>query len=164
MLLLVPTIAQAHGHRWDVGGGPSSGDGSRLWGGRASIGLTSKKPANEDFSILLDLTNLKDREEVAGVNQDTTLIALFVGGRYAIIPHRRYLVTVHGLLGFVDKHKAATGNTDLAFSTGAAFDLIFTGANNGWAARVQVDRTFLPEDTRKGYTQVSVGLVKRFDW
>lgn len=157
--LLFPSAAQAHGHRWDFSLAPSSADGSRLWGGRVSFGITNKVPANEDLSWLIDLTNLKDRDS----SQDITLMAYFGGLRYAVVPTSKHLLMLHGLVGAIDKHQGATGRTDFAMMLGAAYEWVPRGLEAGWALRVQADHSFVPEKSVKGYTQFSVGVVKRFD-
>ena len=160
LLLLVPATAQAHLHRWDISPMAATADGSRLWGGRVSIGVTNptrnlkrKRP----LSWLLDLTTLKDREP----SQDKTLIALLAGPRYSFGTDS-HVFMLHGLAGFVDKHEGATGRTDFATTAGAAYEWVVSDTH-GWGARVQVERSFIPKSGVKGYTQISLGAVKRFD-
>ena len=160
MLLLVPTTAQAHLHRWDISPAAATADGSRLWGGRVSIGLTNPAPrikTKRPFSWLIDVTNLKDREP----SQDKTLIALLGGPRYSIGTDHHVLM-LHGLAGFVDKHEGATGRTDFATTAGAAYEWVLSDTY-GWGARLQVEHSFIPKSGVKGYTQFSLGAVKRFD-
>ena len=161
MLLIVPTTAQAHLHVWDIAFAPAWADGSNLLGGRVSIGITNPRPRlmklKKPLSWLIDLTNLKDREP----SQDTTLLALLAGPRYSV-GSDRHILMLHGLAGFVDKHQGATGRTDFAMMAGAAYEWVLNDAH-GWGTRVQVEHSFIPTSGAKGYMQISIGAVKRFE-
>lgn len=158
MFLLVPVTAQAHLHVWDVAFAPAWAEGSSLWGGRVSIGLTNPVPRDRNLSWLIDLTNLKDRDST----QDITVLAILGGPRYTIgQDDGAHVVMFHGLLGAVDTHQGATGHTDFAMSAGAAWEWELSEAT-GWGTRLQVEHSFIPESGRKGHTQISFGAVKRF--
>jgi hypothetical protein len=163
MLLLVPTSAQAHLHRWDVAAGAASEDGSRLWGGRFSIGLTNRPdPLSKEYkrlSWLIDVTNLKDREPT----EDTTLLSYFVGPRYAIGGRDEQVLMLHGQVGIIDKHQGATGQTDLGFIAGAAYEFVWGDPRHGKALRIQAEHSFVPDENVKGHTRYSVAFVKRFE-
>lgn len=156
--LLFPSAAQAHGHVWDFAFGPAWAEGSSLWGGHVSIGLTNKVPANKNLSWLIDLTNLKDRES----SQDTTQLAYYVGPRYSV-GENHHTAMVHGQLGIVDKHQGATGTTQFAMKIGAAYEWVPKGNLGGLALRVQAEHSFVPDEDRKGYTQISASFVRRFN-
>jgi hypothetical protein len=160
MLLLVPATAHAHLHRWDVAAGPTYEKGSRLLGGRLSIGLTNRLKDDSDrkLSLLIDLTNLKDRED----SQDTTLLSYFAGPRYSF-GNDDHVVMLHGQLGIIDKHQGATGRTDLAFTAGVAYEFIWGGAPAGVALRLQVEHSFVPDKDVKGRNRYSAAVVKRFE-
>jgi hypothetical protein len=157
MSLLVPTAAQAHDHVWDFSFGPAAATGSRLWGGRFSIGLTNKVPANKDLSWLIDVTNVKGKDGT----DDIVQLSYLGGVRYAILGNRqtdKSVVLVHGLVGRFYKQTGATGVGEWSATVGGAFEQVLT---HGWAARVQVEHSFVKNV--KGYTQVSLGAVKRFN-
>jgi hypothetical protein len=158
MFLFVPATAHAHLHVWDVAFAPSWAEGSSLWGGRISIGLTNPVPPDRNLSWLIDVTNLKDRDS----HQDTTLLSYFGGLRYSVGRDADpYVFMMHGLIGAIDKHQGATGRTDFAMTAGAAFEWVLSD-RTGWGARVQVEHTFIPKSGPEGYRQVSFGAVKRF--
>lgn len=162
MLLLVPSPSQAHDHVWDVAFGPAAASGSRLYGGRFSVGLTNKVPANRDLSWLFDVTYVKGKNGT----DDITQRAYLVGGRYAVAGNRqtdRNVLMLHGLVGWVDKQKGPAGDGNFPVTLGAAYERMLSGGPAGWAARVQIDHTFLPKSGVKGFTQISAGIVHRFD-
>ena len=154
--LSLPSVAQAHGHRWDFSMAAATATGSRLWGGRVAVGVTSNKPANKDLSFLFDLTNLKGEHN----SEDVTHLSYLVGGRYAVLSNNKHLLMLHGIGGIVHKHQGATDRTDGAVTLGAAYEWVPRGAYAGWAARVQVEQSFLPSKSVKGYTQISIGAVQ----
>lgn len=160
VVLLFPSVAQAHGHRWDISFGPAMASGSRLWGGRFSIGLTDEIREKKNLSWLIDVTNVKGDDNT----QDITQLSYLGGVRYAVprISGDRFVVMLHGIGGTVYKQKGTTGDFKGALTAGAAVEWVPPGAH-GWAGRLQIEQSFLPSKSVKGYTQISLGAVKRFD-
>ena len=70
---------------------------------------------------------------------------------------------LHGIGGTVYKQKGATGDFNGALTAGAALEWVPRGPLSGWAARVTIEQSFLPSKSVKGYTQISLGAVKRFE-
>src|SRR5688572_7976171 len=161
--LLFPTVAQAHDHRWDFSLAAASATGSHLWGGRYSVGLTKKINEKKYFSVLFDVTNVKAHDDEH--DQDIIQNSYLGGGRFAIprISGDHFVVMLHGIGGGVYKQTGATGHLKLALMTGAAFEWVPGGDDSTWAARFQIEQSFLPYNDAKGYTQMSIGVVKRFN-
>jgi hypothetical protein len=135
-----------------------------LWGGHFVIGITNPKPGNKDLSWLIDATNVTGND---GTN-DITQLSYLGGLRYALLGNRtqdKNVILVHGLLGTVYKQAGATGDFEMAGKVGLAYERLLGGhAPAGWALRVQVERSFVTEGpVAKSYTQISAGVVKRFD-
>jgi hypothetical protein len=160
--LLFPTAAQAHDHRWDFSLAAASATGSRLWGGRYSVGLTKTIKEKKYFSVLFDVTNVKGHDDEH--DQDIIQNSYLGGGRVALprVSGEHFVVMLHGIAGGAYKQKGDTGDLNLALTAGAAVEWVPEGAK-GWAARVQIEQSFLPDKDVKGYTQFSFGVVKRFD-
>src|SRR5687767_1879411 len=93
--LLFPSAAQAHGHRWDISFGAASASGSRLWGGRFTVGLTDEVKQRKNLSWLIDVTNVKGDDDT----QDITQLSYLGGLRYAVpgISGDRFVVMLHGI-------------------------------------------------------------------
>jgi len=159
--LLFPSVAQAHDHRWDFSFAAATATGSRLWGGRYTVGLTKEIQRKRNLSWLFDVTNVKGEDNAEDIIQTSYL----GGARYAIprISGDHFVVMLHGIGGGVYKQKSATGDLNLALTAGAAFEWVPRGTPDGWAARVTIEQSFLPDKTVKGYTQFSFGVVKRFN-
>ncbi len=49
--VLFPSVAQAHGHRWDISFGAATATGSRLWGTRFSVGLTDEVQDKKEHEL-----------------------------------------------------------------------------------------------------------------
>lgn len=164
MFLLLPTTVQAHDHVWDFSFGPAAASGSRLWGGHFAIGLTNPVPANRDLSWLIDVTNVKGKDGANDITQNTYL----GGARYALLGNRtrdKNILMLHGLIGTVYKQNGADGDFEFATKIGAAYERLLVGPPPaGWALRVQLERSFVTDGpVAKEYTQIAVGIVKRFD-
>jgi hypothetical protein len=163
--LLFPSAAQAHGHVWDFSFAPATATGSRLWGGRASIGLTSPRaprPTLKRWSFLIDLTNLKGEHN----SEEVTALSYLAGPRLVVLSNDQHVLMLHGIAGIANKHQGATDRTDAAVTLGAAYEWVpkaTAKSHAGWAARIQVEQAFLPSKSATGYTQISVGAVKRFE-
>ncbi len=159
--VLFPSVAQAHDHRWDFSFSAATATGSRLWGGRYTVGLTKEIQRKRNLSWLLDVTNVHGDDDT----QDITQLAYLGGARYAIprISGEHFVVMLHGMSGMVYKQKGAIGDANLAVTTGAAIEWVPGGNAAGWAARVQIEQSFLPDKDVKGFTQISFGVVKRFN-
>lgn len=158
--LVLPATADAHLHVWDFGFSGAEASGSSLKGTRLTIGITQQiGSTNKDFSWLGDITNLKGHDDAT--NEDITQISYLGGGRYTIprLRHKYFALTVHGIGGFVYRQRAADGQRNWAFNSGAAVEL---GDAKGWAGRIQLDYSFL-EGNAKGFRQISGGVVKRFE-
>jgi hypothetical protein len=163
--LLFPSVAHAHDHRWDFSFAAATASGSRLWGGRYSVGLTKEIRQKRNLSVLLDVTNVKGNDKTQDKTRDITQLSYLGGLRYAVprISGDHFAVMLHGLGGGVYKQKGATGDLNLALTTGAALEWVPRGTPDGWAARLQIEQSFLPDETAKGFTQISIGVVKRFN-
>ena len=157
--LLVPTIAQAHDHRWDFAMAAAKATGSSLWGGRFSLGLTNKVPTNRDLSWLIDVTNVKGDDNTQDIIQNSYL----VGVRYALpgISNDYVAVMLHGIGGGVYKQTGTDGNLRGALAAGVAVEWVPRGTPDGWAVRGQIERSFVKDASN--YTQFSFGAVKRFN-
>jgi len=109
----------------------------------------------------LDVTNVKGDDGT----QDITQLSYLGGVRYAIprVSGDHFVVMLHGIGGGVYKQTGATGHLRLALTTGAAFEWVPGGDDSTWAARFQIEQSFLPFNEAKGYTQMSIGVVKRFN-
>lgn len=172
MLLLAPTIAQAHGHVWDFGYAPSWHKGSSLWGVRLALGITNKieprqppvgdpEPPNENWSWLVDISDFRDKDS------DTTQFAHRGGVRYAVVSNDKNVITVHALSGIVHTHRGATSGTSIPVTIGGAYEWAPKGSSTSvgrFALRLQVDHSFLVKKAAntKGFTQFSFGIVHRF--
>src|SRR5688500_16979026 len=157
ILLLVPTAARAHGHVWDVAFGPTSAQGSSLWGARVSLGVTNKVPTNKNLSWLVDISDFRDGK------RDITQFSQLGGPRYVLLDTPKQTLSLHVLSGIVHTDRGATSNTSVPVTVGGSYEWVPRGATAGFAMRVQVDRSFVPEKNVKGYWQVSAGLVHLFD-
>ena len=110
----------------------------------------------------MDVTNVHGDDDT----QDITQLAYLGGARYAIprISGEHFVVMLHGMRGMVYKQKGAIGDANLAVTTGAAIEWVPGGNAAGWAARA-ANRTivFAGSTSVKGFTQISFGVVKRFN-
>jgi hypothetical protein len=159
LILLAPIIAHAHDHRWDASASSGWADGSNLLGGRISFGVTTKKPDNEDLSVLFDVGYFQDRDP----SRIITLRSFLLGPRYSLEITDKNIVTLHAIAGVVHKHEPGVlhGNKG-AVMLGGAYEWVPRGSPQGIATRVQIDYTIVPSKDVKSYLQITGGLAFRW--
>jgi hypothetical protein len=160
VFLLIPTAAQAHGHRADFYAAVSVAKGSTLWGTQQTLGLTSPRPRSHDMSIVGDLGVYKGTDS----DLDVTRITFMGGVRWwgpgtAGYKHRAYGQI---LAGGVHDHRGEEDATDpaLAFGIGYEFNPHGEERDSGLAARAQIDYVKVFQDG-ESFPRFSAGIVYR---
>jgi hypothetical protein len=162
VLLLMPTAARASDHRAGIYAAVSDEIGSILGGFYASGEVTLPKPRNYDVNVLVDFGvhsgSLDDNE--------LTRITLMFGGGWTFPqkPNQPHLVSLHGLLGFVDTdydNPTLEDGKDFAGAVGIAWEFVpgRTDKKEGLGMRTQFDVVFRGDGS---FARLSAGAVYRF--
>jgi hypothetical protein len=158
LILLIPRVAFADRHRAGLGGGPSYGNGSALFGFNLNFDWSPDMPKGKYLSLMADYSALFD---------DDTTLTTFAGGlslsraltrARAAGGQSRFVYSGHGLIAGIRSGE----DTDFGGAVGTAFEYVPRAAADGELAyRVQYDY-FFRGDGGKDFNRVVVGIVYRW--
>jgi hypothetical protein len=151
-VLLIPTAASADGHRAGLGGGPSYGNGSSLWGFHLNGDYAPYENNGKYYSWVGDFSMLFN-----GSTLTTLMGGTSVSGA-KVVGSKRFVGDGHAYVGIVN----SSDNTDPALAVGGTFEFVpRESPETQWAIRLQYDR-FIRGDEGKDFNRVTLGLVYRW--
>ena len=158
VMLLVPAVAGAHGHKADFYAAASRTTGSSLWGPQTTLSITSPIPTSLDMSILGDFSAHVGEEN----SVDMTRLAFMIGTRWtaSIRGNDKHLGYGQVLGGGVHDHVGGTDATHRALAFGAGYEFDPEGEDSAFAVRFQIEYVKVfggGED----FPRTSVGIVYR---
>lgn len=153
VVLLIPTVASADGHRAGLGGGPSYGNGSSFWGFHVTGDWSPGSPAQKYLSLVGDFSALFNKDG------DITTFMAGPSASYALLHDtKRLILSSHALFG------GAQGTTDIIKAGAVGFGVEFVPRPKDTrevAFRMRYDRVIRGADEHDLH-RVSVGVIYRW--
>jgi hypothetical protein len=170
-IFLVPALVHADGHKADLYGGFSFGDGgSKIAGFNQSLAWSLPSPKAHKLTLVIPDVSV----QFGGHDgKDLTQVAYLFGARVSLTPrysrHKAFAQALYG--GVYTNDGTVDAGSNQAGAIGAGYETFFhdrteaakkTGDPHlGLGFRVQIDYVFRSE--RESFTRASAGFVYRFE-